>query len=283
MLSQKRDFLSISTCTDDELASTGSQSQTPSSGLAGNNASDSADSPKICFGMVSRSFQHQVHPDKILQIHQTAVKILNKSVHSYVSNGGANNEKNTTYLHFHLEQEDNTFSLSCGPGSVDGNLVAALNQPTGKALLRISRKPSIGFDVYISRSLWFETFEAVRITQKDLVLPANINVYGDVSIAGDVGSGLSTPHTYLQKPLYMDPSMEYQNPHYLRFPGIKPQREVAQRVGSNQEALAESAIETGNLKENLKNEFAVVFSSLIRSYCLVEIDAHTSIRTRLLP
>lgn len=160
--------------------------------------------------------------------------------------------------------------------------MASLNKSTSEVLRKISTEPSIEFDVYMSRSLWSKTFQAVRISEKDLVVSANINIYGDLSISGAVGRALSTSHSYLQKPVYLEPEKVYQNPQCVRFPGIEPQKEIRQSVAANPEDPTDPTNETVNVKDSLKNEFAVVFSSLIRSHCLVELDADKRIKTQLL-
>jgi hypothetical protein len=104
--------------------------------------------------------------------------------------------------------------------------VASLNKSTSEILQKISTELSIEFDVYISRSLWSKTFDATRISEKDLVVSANINIYGDMPMSEAVGRALSTSHSYLQKPVYLEPEKVYQNPQCVRFPGIEPQKEV---------------------------------------------------------
>lgn len=160
--------------------------------------------------------------------------------------------------------------------------MASLNKLTSEVLRKISTEPSIEFDVYISGSSWSKTFQATRISEKDLVIPANINVYGDLSISGVVGRALSTSHSYLQKPVYLEREKVYHNPQCIRFPGIEPQKVIRQSVTASLEDPIDPTNETVNIKDNLKNEFAVVFSSLIRSHCLIELDADRRIKTQLL-
>jgi hypothetical protein len=49
------------------------------------------------------------------------------------------------------------------------------------------------------------------------------------------------------------------------------------------DSTAETAPQTGLDKDDLKNEFAVVFGSLIRSHCLSEIAADKRIKATLKP
>lgn len=181
-------------------------------------------------------------------------------------------------LHFQLEnrqEEDALFISNSG-----GELLASLNKPTSDALKQISINYWIEFDVYVLRSLWSKNFEASRITEKNLVISANINIYGDHSISNAVGKALSDSHLYLQEPIYHDPEKPYQNPQRISFPGIEPQEERKENTEYEPPA---PIIVTVKDKENFKNEFAVVFNSLLRSRSLVELDADRRIKTVLLP
>jgi len=66
-----------------------------------------------------------------------------------------------------------------------------------------------------------------------------------------------------------------------KSPGIDPQKETRQRVTASLEHPIDPTTETGNINDILKNEFAIVFSSLIRSPCLIELDADNRIKTQL--
>lgn len=180
-------------------------------------------------------------------------------------------------LHFHLEDRPEEEALFIS--NSDGELLASLNKSTSDALQHIATEQFIEFDVYVSRSLWSKNFEAARITEKNLVISANINIYGDASISGAVGKALSDSHIYLQEPIYNDPEKLYQNPQRISFPGIEPQ----ERKENTEEDPPSASIVTGKDKENFKNEFAVVFNSLLRSRSLVELDVDRRIKTVLLP
>lgn len=80
--------------------------------------------------------------------------------------------------------------------------------------------------------------------------------------------------------MYKNPENPYQNPQRVSFPGIEPQEE---RKENTEKDLPAPIIVTGKDKENFKNEFAVVFNSLLRSRSLVELDADRRIKTVLLP
>jgi hypothetical protein len=99
-------------------------------------------------------------------------------------------------------------------------------------------------------------------TERDAILHVQINVFGEISTSKIIGDVLSANRIYLQRPTSLEPGKEYQNPHYVNFPGIKPRtqkRELEDGAQVDPEHSVETRIEKETEKEDLKNEFAVVF------------------------
>jgi hypothetical protein len=81
---------------------------------------------------------------------------------------------------------------------------------------------------------------------------------------------------YILRPVYLEPEKVYQNPL------VSNHRKKPDRVTVSLEHPTDPTNKRGHINDNLKNEVAVVFSSLIRSHCLIELDADKRIKTQLL-
>lgn len=199
---------------------------------------------------------------------------------SEITNSCKRYHDNTNY-HFQLEWRDEAAFLARSPGS----LVATLNKSTSEILSQVTKQAStVIFDLYVSRQSWSTAFRKEN-NGRDAILPVQINVLGDISTSKVIGDLLSVNRIYLQRPTSLEPGKTYQNPHHVSFPGITPRTqdiEPEDGIRVDAEQNMEAVIEEETEKEDLKNKFAVVFSSLIRSQCLTELAADRRIRANLL-
>jgi hypothetical protein len=253
----------------------------------------------ICLGMVSERLGSLSSPraplyhmlpgspvplDKltILQLPAVEIRLLTTSLSlSEITHAATRSFDNSNY-HFVLQREDGAGYLACSPG----NLVASLNTPFSQATNQILLEiPSVDFDFYVTRQSWSKVFRSQTTAEKNPILNARVNVSANASMLIDVGRLLSAKRLYLQRPACQVPGQIYQNPHYVKFPGIEPRtlEERKAEARSDIDSIAETDAQKEIDKDDLKNEFAVVFGSLIRSHCLSEFAADRRIRTSLTP
>ncbi|KAE8448005.1 hypothetical protein EG329_009928 [Mollisiaceae sp. DMI_Dod_QoI] len=211
------------------------------------------------------------------------IKLLATPLPLYEITSAATRPFDDSNYHFDLQQEDGAGYLACGPG----NLVASLNTPFNQAINKISLGiPSLSFDFYVPRQSWSKMFRSRTIAGDHPILKARANVFATTSMLMDAGRLLSAEKLYLQSPACQAPGQIYQNPHHVKFSGMKPRvldnaRKAEARSGID--IIAEVNVQNEIDKDNLKNEFAVAFGSLIRSHCLSEFAADRRIRTNLTP
>ncbi|PMD57824.1 uncharacterized protein K444DRAFT_592612 [Hyaloscypha bicolor E] len=225
-----------------------------------------ADSALICLGML---------PAVEIRLLTTSLSL------SEITHATTRSFDNSNY-HFVLQREDGAGYLACSPG----NLVASLNTPFSQATNQILLEiPSVDFDFYVTRQSWSKVFRSQTTAEKNPILNAGVNVSANASTLIDVGRLLSAKRLYLQRPACQIPGQIYQNPHYVKFPGIEPRtlEERKAEARSDIDSIAETNAQKEIDKDDLKNEFAVVFGSLIRSHCLSEFAADRRIRTSLTP
>jgi hypothetical protein len=219
----------------------------------------------------------------ILQLPAVEIRLLTTSLSlSEIAHTATRSFDNSNY-HFVLQRENGAGYLACTPG----NLVASLNTPFSQATNQILLEtPSVDFDFYVTRQSWSKVFRSQTTAEKNPILNARVNVSANASMLIDVGRLLSAKRLYLQRPACQTPGQIYQNPHYVKFPGIEPrtlEEEHKAEARSDIDSIAEADVQKEIDKDDLKNEFAVVFGSLIRSHCLSEFAADRRIRTSLTP
>ena len=197
---------------------------------------------------------------------------------SEIANAASRSFDNTNY-HFHLQREGGPAYLACSPGNLVASLDPSMSQVVDQILLEVS---SVDFDFYVTRQSWSKAFRSGMTS----ILHARVNVSANASLVMAVGKILSANQLYLQRPASLTPGQIYQNPHHVRFPGVEP-RELGEEheAGAQPESgsTAEAAAHEELNKDDLENEFAVVFGSLIRSHCLSELAADRRIKTTLKP
>ena len=197
---------------------------------------------------------------------------------SEIASAASRSFDNSNY-HFHLQREDGSAYLECSPGNLVASLDPSMSQVVDQILLEVS---SVDFDFYVTRQSWSKAFRSGMTS----ILHARVNVSANASLVMAVGKILSANQLYLQRPASLTPGQIYQNPHHVRFPGVEPrelgeEHEAGAQPESGSTAKAAAQEELNN--DDLENEFAVVFGSLIRSHCLSELAADRRIKTTLKP
>jgi hypothetical protein len=165
----------------------------------------------------------------------------------------------TSNYHFHLQREDGSACLECSPGNLVASLDPSVSQVVDQILLEV---PSVDFDFYVTRQSWSKAFRLGMTS----ILHARVNVSANASLVMAVGKILSAHQLYLQRPAFLPPGQIYQNPHHFKFPGIEPRKlEEEHKAGAQPESgsTAEAAAQEELNNDDLENEFAVVFGSLM--------------------
>jgi len=177
--------------------------------------------------------------------------------------------------------QDGAAYLAYGPGKFVASLNTVITEVINRTLLEI---PSVHFDFYVTRQSWSKVFRSTTTAEKKPILGARVNVCANASVLADVSKILSERKLFLQRPACLPPGQIYQNPHHVQFPGIEPrimEEESNAKIRSDVDSTAETTPQKELDKDDLKNEFAVVFGSLIRSHCLSELAADKRIKATL--
>jgi hypothetical protein len=185
--------------------------------------------------------------------------------------------------HFLLERKDGAAYLAYSPGNCVASLNISLTEVINRILLEI---PSVDFDFYVTRQSWSKVFRSTTTAEKNPTLCARVNVSASASVLAGVSKILSERRLFLQRPASLPPGEIYRNPHHVQFPGIEPrimEEESNPKIRLDVDSTAETTPQKELDKDDLKNEFAVVFGSLIRSHCLSELAADKRIKATLKP
>jgi len=165
--------------------------------------------------------------------------------------------------------------------------IAVINERTSNALRSIWDFESIGFQVLATpETLDSDTAlgSAKTPAPKDGYMNFSFNLYGKRRINDLVGSTLSSAQMFLQHPLSMEYGCEYDNPHFVSIPNVRPNvAEPSSLMSQERDVRRTESIAEDTQDYELQNELAVVFNSLTRSRCLKMLDADMRIKTPLLP
>ncbi|KAH4127100.1 hypothetical protein HBI81_064400 [Parastagonospora nodorum] len=158
----------------------------------------------------------------------------------------------------------------------DGQVLGEVNEPLEEALSQFAEHRScLDFEVFAPVRAIRETI--TRATkEKEAIVRVQINVYGPSGMGESVGRELSRQKIYLQRPDYMRPGAEHDNPHVLKLddrPSAVPEVSVI---------VEETAPEKG-ADDVLKDAIADVYSSLTREQHLRGLEGDSRLRTTLLP
>lgn len=181
------------------------------------------------------------------------------------------------YCHFKVTNQNGNFVFSF-KHSIP---IAVLNEKASQALRITADLESIEFRAYCSVESFGLATKDSETAKKDLFIPININICGDKNLA-DVGKNLNAAQIFLQHPDCTETDIGYENPHVVTIPGLKPSLDASSKTRS--ELSAPDATQSSRESEKLvvKNEIALVFSSLSRSRGLKLVDADGRIKMPLL-
>lgn len=175
------------------------------------------------------------------------------------------------HLLLSLNKSDNQYLITFNDGTVLGEVNASLE----KALSSITEQQhQLDFEVFASIKNIRETvFRTTK--QKDAVIRTQINVYGPRIIGPAIGQELSQQKIYLQRPDYIRPGADYDNPHFLKLNNQETQSVV---VNIDLEEKTSEKDPEFTLKEAITG----VYSSLTREYNLKGLEADARLKTTLL-
>lgn len=215
----------------------------------------------ICFGMIH---------DARIKIHEKAPSFLNEEGAPLATSG---------LYHFELVFQARYFILQ---SPLVGS-VAVLNEQTGRTLKEVTELHPISLGAYCSVDKWNTWSRNMTKSAKDAYMLVDINVYGPEEVRDVVGQLLSSSHLYLQRPSYLDGGTFYDNPHFLKIPGIAPDFGTIDREALHADATTESEVSTTSTRIHIDETMSAIFDSLTRFKCLEEVEADARIKTSLLP
>ncbi|KAJ5963385.1 Helicase C-terminal [Penicillium vulpinum] len=120
-------------------------------------------------------------------------------------------DHSTSFLSLSITREGNFFSLTH-----EGNKFARLNKQLCTGLSKATSNRQVRLQAYIAHK---DAILAVQKENDQPLLPIEINIYGSLNDADDVGAKLSKSRIFLQPPRYGREERRYMNPHVLRFEG----------------------------------------------------------------
>lgn len=160
--------------------------------------------------------------------------------------------------------------------------LAMINDRIGPALRSVWELETIEFRIHTSAGIWDSAQRERKPGKKKLYIAVSINIYGDSSIQNQVGTSLSSAQLYLQHPDFLETGCEYDNPHFVSIPGVRPSLASSSPDKKKSRATSKFSPEPESDQNNFQNEIAVVFNSLTRAKCLKRLEADMRIKTPLL-
>ncbi|KAI4702778.1 hypothetical protein J4E89_010312 [Alternaria sp. Ai002NY15] len=156
-----------------------------------------------------------------------------------------------------------------------GGVVGDVNAQLDGALTSIAEQGyEIDLEVFAPTVVIQETIG--RATKdKEAVVRVQINVYGPLTAACDIGKELSQQKIYLQRPVYIRDGSRYENPHILTLPGF--QSSTSEIPTITEEPLPDK-VGLQTLRSTLQN----VYSSLTRDRNLHGLEGDERLNTDLL-
>jgi SWI/SNF-related matrix-associated actin-dependent regulator of chromatin subfamily A3 len=157
----------------------------------------------------------------------------------------------------------------------DGVVLGEVNTQLDNALLHISeQRYELGYEVFAPIKAMRETISKV-IREKEAIVRVQVNVYGPLSAAEDVGREFSKAKLYLQSPDYVRYGTTYDNPHVLKLANSQAKELTAVQYVEEQGTGKAAA---GELNQAIKD----VYSSLTRSQNLEGLEGDERLLTPLL-
>jgi SWI/SNF-related matrix-associated actin-dependent regulator of chromatin subfamily A3 len=160
----------------------------------------------------------------------------------------------------------------------DSSEFGLLNTHTSQALEDLVEHPSIQFEALAQIVTLRETIGRVA-KASEAIARVNINVYGSPDDSKHVGRHLSTKKVYLQRPDQLRPGSVYDNPHFLRVPGIQ-ESTIYHKLEERSTGASRSGIDD---IERFQKTVSDVYASLKRGSGLKRLEGDNRLKTRLLP
>lgn len=103
----------------------------------------------------------------------------------------------------------------------DGAEIAVMNTHASMALHRLDDGGLARYTAYVSTAEWAEKMRSFRIRGKRALLEMDVYFFGDPARGPTVGRILSNAGLFLQRPDFLESSMQYENPHEIRFASMR--------------------------------------------------------------
>ncbi|RDW85273.1 hypothetical protein BP6252_02863 [Coleophoma cylindrospora] len=180
---------------------------------------------------------------------------------------------------FQITKQGNNFVVL----SQDLSPIAVINDLISVSLRSICDVESVQFQgLTIPESLDTAPKNRKSSAMKQKYITLNINIYGESRVRDIIGTTLSSAQVFLQHPGYKDYGCEYDNPHFVSIPNVRPKLTEASNEQERNGTAVNSSSVAHTAENKFQNEIAVVFNSLTRARCLKRLDADMRIKTRLL-
>ena len=210
----------------------------------------------------------QIHNARV-KVHDMASSFLNEEGVPFTTSG---------LYHFELVLHARYFLLQ----SPFVGSVAVLNEQTGQTLIDVTEINCVSLSAYSFVDQWNSLGKKRAQSAKDTYMSVEINICGLQTVRNTVGQILSLSHTYLQHPSYLDEDVLYDNPHFLRIPGIVPDIGALDRVASEHYVTTENEESKTSTRIQIEEAISAIFDSLTRFKCLEKLEADHRIKTPLL-
>lgn len=182
------------------------------------------------------------------------------------------------FYHFKVIKQDENFIFS----THESTHVASLNEKTILALSSTAHLDSIEFRSYCSVKNLIPDTKSDRKAKKEVYISVDINICGRRHLANEVSKNLNSVGLFLQHPDCPEEGLDYENPHSVTIPGLEPSEDAVSRMGSESSNPGDTKSSEESERVKMRNEIALVFSSLSRSKYLKLVDADRRIKTPLL-
>jgi hypothetical protein len=110
---------------------------------------------------------------------------------------------------------------SCWLKLRNGETFGCFSSRVSRSLKRLVAFPCIEMDILVQTSSLDTARSKWKRSGKPTEVLVNVNIYGHDHAARDVGDCLANLRLFLQIPLYDERSSPYENPQYLKLPGVE--------------------------------------------------------------
>lgn len=185
------------------------------------------------------------------------------------------NKSELGFQHFTLKEQEDHILLCFRDG---GEEFGYLRSAEASALKPLLAKSFIEFEPFISTSYLMDIIGRAN-KSSEAIMKVDINVYGPLHAAAELGDTLSRDKLWLQKSTYLRSGVSYDNPHFLRLEinGIQ-----VQPVQPVTQAASEGITSRKGRQERLRKMVEEVYKSLDRTRHLDMVEGGDKVARKLL-